>query len=267
MQARYAGALAAWSRDPAKFDHREFATLRQFGADVALLRHGDHVAARLRLEHAREEREQLADDERVLEQFWAWAKRPEVMRALLPYPLSEREKKNRIRAIFGLPPEEDDDEGESDGSAPADPPPDSGGPTPATPPAVAGTESESAMTVSAEAPPAAETKDATPPERAAPALGATDPALTARLERVRRLLFDELPNAPPQLVRLGARAKAAARQNAAQYDPHAAAAYGKLFAYTPVGGPPGQTEEIGPDSAGGITPQTRALIEEALHLI
>ncbi len=178
-------------------------------------------------------------DERVLEQFWEWAKRPEVMRGILPVPMSEREKENRIREIFGLPPVEaeeggDEDDG-TDGEGETDGTP-VGPPAPGKPLAAAATGGPSEeKTAPREDATAAETAAPTMPMPAAPAaLRITEPGLAAQIERVRCRLFDELPNVSPSLARLGVRAKGEANAKTLPPEVHTACVRRRLFGVRPA---------------------------------
>lgn len=70
--------------------------------DWALLRRGDHTAARLQLDRERLELARGLAESQVVETFEQWLENPKVKR-LLNQGLDEAERSRRLRAIFGLP--------------------------------------------------------------------------------------------------------------------------------------------------------------------
>ena len=268
VMARYAAAFAAWSSNPAKFDRKDFAMLRQFGADVALLRHGDQMTGRLQLERERDAREQLETDERMLERFWEWARRPEVIRAIFPPTMTKGEIKNRVRASFGLPPKDreadDDTEWDPDGDKP-------GPPGPGNPPAKPGGRSSVGGKAVVGPPPTVATHPGHPPP--APSSTAPGPGVVAQLDRVGRRLFDEIPNNPPALARLSARARGNANTGKLPSAVRVASLAARVFGLRPVDWKPtgfpdkaASPEEVDANlTAKQRRPDATVLVEEALR--
>jgi len=76
--------------------------LRTFAQDWALLRKGDHSAARLRQEEDWLELERGKSEERMRKRFKEWAKDPANQKKAFGPKLSLEERQKRIREIFGL---------------------------------------------------------------------------------------------------------------------------------------------------------------------
>ena len=79
--------------------------LRALCQDVVELRRGDHSAARLKIEHARLEREREETEEEVLAYFRRWAKNPKVRAAICGGCVDPADQERRLRQIFGLHPD------------------------------------------------------------------------------------------------------------------------------------------------------------------
>jgi len=77
--------------------------LRTLAQDLALLRKGDHSAARLRREQEWLELEREKTEERMRKRFEEWAKDPANLERVRGKTLSLEERQQRIRDIFGVP--------------------------------------------------------------------------------------------------------------------------------------------------------------------
>lgn len=97
--------------------------LRTFAQDWALLRKGDHSAARLRQEEEWLELERGKSEERMRKRFEEWARRPEVRETLVPRKESERQRRRILQIIdhfmlgAPLPPEDEEQEEPRDPAA------------------------------------------------------------------------------------------------------------------------------------------------------
>jgi hypothetical protein len=176
------------------------------------------------MEYERGEREQFEIDETVLKEFWTWAKDPKVQRGLFERPMTEEEKAQKLREIFGLPPDTTGEDGDNDkpdrGPSATTPsrPPKTPTPSVSSPPdeaPAASTHNPSPAGMGKKVMPASASRDrliAKPPSASSQSAQITPPARRphrdAQIERSRRYLFDEIPNAPPELATLGVRAKA-----------------------------------------------------------
>lgn len=82
----------------------ESAVLHTLCADVAVLRHGDHSAARLRMDRDRLELEREKSRERQEVRFKEWLQQPGLADKICGTKATPEEKARRMREIFGLPP-------------------------------------------------------------------------------------------------------------------------------------------------------------------
>jgi hypothetical protein len=82
----------------------EPAVLHTLCADVAVLRHGDQSAARLRLDRERFALEQEQTRERQEAHFKQWLQQPGIADKICGTKATLEEKARRMREIFGLPP-------------------------------------------------------------------------------------------------------------------------------------------------------------------
>jgi hypothetical protein len=105
LAARYAAALAGCNGEVTDELRRRLRALRGLCQDIVELRRGDHSGARLNLERERLEREREKTEEEVVAQFERWAKNPQVRDWICQDWVNPEERKRRLRAIFGLPPE------------------------------------------------------------------------------------------------------------------------------------------------------------------
>ena len=106
LTARYAATLSAWSGEADDELKGKLRSLRGLCQDIAELRRGEHSAARLKIEQERLERDREKTDEDVFEHFKRWLKNAAVRDAIWGGSLTPEERARRMRAIFGLPPEE-----------------------------------------------------------------------------------------------------------------------------------------------------------------
>ena len=94
-------ALAARERLAEVEGTERWEILRAFVEDWALLRRGSHQAERLQLEREQLELERAQSRERMEKRFWEWAQKPENKGRICDRGLSQEEKAERIREIFG----------------------------------------------------------------------------------------------------------------------------------------------------------------------
>jgi len=78
--------LAAREKLAATGGDGRFEVLRVFMQDWAMLRRGDHAAARLQLDREQLEWQRATGQSQKEQEFRAWIQRPEVRRELLPEP-------------------------------------------------------------------------------------------------------------------------------------------------------------------------------------
>ena len=81
--------------------------LRELCADIVELRRGDHSAARLKIERERLEEGREKTEEEIIEYFRRWAGNPRVRAAICGNCTSPEERERKIRAIFGMLPDEE----------------------------------------------------------------------------------------------------------------------------------------------------------------
>ena len=79
--AALAHNFASFTDDP----ETELRLLRDFCADILMLRRGDLSAGRLALEQARLAAEQAKSDQEQEKHFWEWTKRPDIQARLYPH--------------------------------------------------------------------------------------------------------------------------------------------------------------------------------------
>lgn len=94
-------AIAAREKLAGLSGDERIAFLREFTRDIALLRKGDHSAARIRLEHERLELARGLTESQIVEKFEEWLEKPKIKRVLLQ-KLSPEERAKRLREIFGV---------------------------------------------------------------------------------------------------------------------------------------------------------------------
>lgn len=100
LASRYAATACEQLEDLTGSDRMKF--LSEFVRDWALLRRGDHTAARLQLDRERLDLARGLGESELVEKFEQWLGNPEIKR-LLDQGLSMEERSRRLRVIFGLP--------------------------------------------------------------------------------------------------------------------------------------------------------------------
>ncbi len=76
--------LAARKKMDASDENARFEVLRTFVQDWALLRRGDHSAARLQLEREELELQRANSQTQKEKEFWEWLKKPEIREKIFP---------------------------------------------------------------------------------------------------------------------------------------------------------------------------------------
>lgn len=99
LQYVAAARVAAAEADDAGLD---LPTLRSLTADVVALRRGDHNAGRLRIEREQLDLAREQTKERLEKLFWEWSQKPENKDRICQLDMSQEERAERIRQIFGL---------------------------------------------------------------------------------------------------------------------------------------------------------------------
>ena len=84
LAARYVSVMAEWDGDPESGIGRKLRALRTLALDVVELRRGDHSAARLKIEQSRLDAERAGAKATLEEQFWEWARKPEIRDKISP---------------------------------------------------------------------------------------------------------------------------------------------------------------------------------------
>ena len=105
VTARYAAALVEWDGNPEGQGGRKLRVLRAICQDVVELRRGDHSAARLKMEQEQLDANREKTEEEVVAHFKEWAKNPKMRDVICGKCLTEEEKAERMRELFGIPPE------------------------------------------------------------------------------------------------------------------------------------------------------------------
>ena len=108
LAARYVSVMAEWDGDPDSGIGRKLRALRALALDVVELRRGDHSAARLKIEQSRLDAERAEAKAILEEQFWEWARKPEIRDKICKgyQYMSPAEKIRRVRlALFGSAPQ------------------------------------------------------------------------------------------------------------------------------------------------------------------
>ena len=109
LAARYAAALAGWDGEATEAFRRQVRTLRGLCQDIVELRRGDHSGARLNIERERSEREREKTEAEVVTQFERWAEDLMVRDCICQDWVSPKERRRRLREIFGRPPEPEEE--------------------------------------------------------------------------------------------------------------------------------------------------------------
>jgi hypothetical protein len=109
LAARYASAVSGWDGQPTEEFRQKLKVLRGMCQDIVELRRGDHSGARLQLERKRLEEKRVLSEEEMVAKFSDWATSQAVKDWICQDWIPPKERRARLREIFGLPPEEDDE--------------------------------------------------------------------------------------------------------------------------------------------------------------
>ena len=76
---------------------------QQWLTEPVAVRRGEQSGARLKMEQERLEREREKTEEELVEHFERWARNPKLREVICDKSLTEEEKRQRMRELFGLP--------------------------------------------------------------------------------------------------------------------------------------------------------------------
>lgn len=113
LAARYASAVSGWDGQPTEEFRQKLKVLRGMCQDIVELRRGDHSGARLQMDRQRLEEKRERTEDEVVAQFEEWAKSPAVKDWICQDWIPPKERRRRMREIFGRPPEPDDEDPET----------------------------------------------------------------------------------------------------------------------------------------------------------